>query len=209
MKKILILSLFILFGSFQPVFAIKIGLQTEVSSTSVGTSVKGTIIDVNTNKTICDLDAMRGYEIKPYHSIMAIRYEGTYYKIESDKIVIKPTSAGFISAKGKKIASSATTAGIDMFRKILFLIIYATTPNHVQKASGSQSGQRPAQDRLSPEESHLYPHFLSQNAGGLYQQNQNQYAVADCVGILGRRKVGLYHGLRYTQDYAPQHGYGN
>lgn len=84
-----------------PCFAIKIGLQTEAVLASVGTSVKGTIIDANTNKTVCDLDAMKGYEIKPYHNLMAITYKGTYYKIESDNIVIKPTSAGFVSAKGR------------------------------------------------------------------------------------------------------------
>ena len=32
---------------------------------------------------------------------MVINYKGNYYKINSDNIVIKPTSAGFVSAKGK------------------------------------------------------------------------------------------------------------
>lgn len=99
MKKILLILTILIFAS--PCYAIKIGLQTEVGSASVGTSVKGTIIDANTNKTVCDLDAMKGYEIKPYHNLMAINYKGTYYKIESDNIVIKPTSAGFVSAKGR------------------------------------------------------------------------------------------------------------
>lgn len=99
MKKILLILTILIFAN--PCQAIKIGLQTEVGSASVGTSVKGTIIDANTNKTVCDLDAMKGYEIKPYHNLMAINYKGTYYKIESDNIVIKPTSTGFVSAKGK------------------------------------------------------------------------------------------------------------
>ena len=99
MKKILLILTILIFAN--PCQAIKIGLQTEVGSASVGTSVKGTIIDANTNKTVCDLDAMKGYEIKPYHNLMAINYKGTYYKIESDNIVIKPASAGFVSAKGK------------------------------------------------------------------------------------------------------------
>lgn len=98
-KKILLILTILIFAN--PCHAIKIGLQTEVGSASVGTSVKGTIIDANTNKTVCDLDAMKGYEIKPYHNLMAINYKGTYYKIESDNIVIKPTSAGFVSAKGR------------------------------------------------------------------------------------------------------------
>lgn len=94
-----ILVLNILFSS--PCFAIKIGLQTETSSSAIGTSVKGTIIDANTNRTICDLDAMKGYEIKPYHNLMAILYNGTYYKIDSDNIVVKTLTPGFVSAKGK------------------------------------------------------------------------------------------------------------
>lgn len=99
MKKILLLFTILIFAN--PCYAIKIGLQTAVGSASVGTSVKGTIIDANTNKTVCNLDAMKGYEIKPYRSLMVINYKGNYYKINSDNIVIKPTSAGFVSTKGK------------------------------------------------------------------------------------------------------------
>lgn len=84
-----------------PCFAIKIGLQTQVSSSAVGTSVKGVIIDANTNHTVCELEAMKGYEIKPYHNLMAILYKGRYYKINSDNIVIKPAEAGFVSVKGR------------------------------------------------------------------------------------------------------------
>ena len=102
-KKIVLLFAILLFNIVfaSPSFAIKIGLQTEVTASAIGTSVKGTIIDANTNHTICDLDAMKGYEIKPYHNLMAILYNGTYYKINSDNIVIKPLSPGFVSAKGK------------------------------------------------------------------------------------------------------------
>ena len=84
-----------------PCFAIKIGLQTDVQSAGIGTSVKGVIIDANTNHSVCDLEAMKGYEIKPYHNLMAIRYNGKYYKINSDNIVIKTTAPGFVSAKSK------------------------------------------------------------------------------------------------------------
>lgn len=103
MRKVVLLFSILLFNVVfaSPSFAIKIGLQTEVTSSAIGTSVKGTIIDANTNHTVCDLDAMKGYEIKPYHNLMAILYNGTYYKINSDNIVIKPLSPGFVSAKGK------------------------------------------------------------------------------------------------------------
>lgn len=101
-KIIVLLSIFVLNILFSsPCFAIKIGLQTETSSSAIGTSVKGTIIDANTNRTVCDLDAMKGYEIKPYHNLMAILYNGTYYKIDSDNIVVKTLTPGFVSAKGK------------------------------------------------------------------------------------------------------------
>ncbi len=102
-KKILLtISLLFLTQFFtSPCYAIKIGLQTDTESAGVGTSVKGVIIDANTNRSICDLEAMKGYEIKPYNNLMVIRYNGTYYKINSDNIVIKPVTAGFVSAKGR------------------------------------------------------------------------------------------------------------
>lgn len=100
MKKLLCLIVtFFLFVN--PCFAIKIGLLTSANSVMVGTSVKGSIIDANTNKTICELEAMKGYEIKPYRGIMAIKYSGKYYKIDSDNVVVKTQSKGFVSTKGR------------------------------------------------------------------------------------------------------------
>ncbi len=100
MKKFFsILAFIFIFAS--PAHAIKIGLQYDASSAFVGTSVKGTIIDANTNTTVCDLDAMQGYEIKPYDNIMSIKVDGKSYKIKSNNIVIKPREKGFTSTKGK------------------------------------------------------------------------------------------------------------
>ena len=103
MKKIFLTFSILFLTQFfaNPCFAIKIGLQTDVESAGIGTSVKGVIIDANTNHSVCDLEAMKGYEIKPYHNLMAIRYNGTFYKLYSDNIVIKTTSPGFVSAKSK------------------------------------------------------------------------------------------------------------
>ena len=103
MKKIIILFSILIFNFIfiNPCYAIKIGLQTNVDSTAVGTSIDGKIIDANTNHTICDLEAMKGYVIKPYHNLMAILYNGTYYKIDSDNIVVRTFDKGFVSAKGK------------------------------------------------------------------------------------------------------------
>ena len=101
-KIVLIFSLLLFMQVFaSPCYAIKIGLQTEVDSIGIGTSVKGIIIDANTNHSVCDLEAMKGYEIKPYHNLMAIRYKGTFYKINSDNIVIKPVGVGFVSDKSR------------------------------------------------------------------------------------------------------------
>ena len=96
-----ITAIIFLFIIANPSYAIKIGLSTDVSSSIVGTSVQGTIIDANTNKTICELETMKGYEIKPYHNIMAIKYDGKYYKIDSNNIVIKPQNVGFVSTKNR------------------------------------------------------------------------------------------------------------
>lgn len=100
MKKIIIAFLF-MFVFSNPSFAIKIGLQTSATDAMIGTSVKGKIIDANTNKTVCELDALQGYVIKPYNNIMAIKYKGQFYEVNSDNIVIKPENVGFVSAKGK------------------------------------------------------------------------------------------------------------
>ncbi len=100
MKRVLLTLIIIVFAAC-PSYAIKIGLQTGVQSASVGTSVKGVIIDANTNHKVCDLDEMKGYEIRPHHNLMTILYKGNYYKIDSDNIVIKPVNAGFVSTKGR------------------------------------------------------------------------------------------------------------
>ena len=44
---------------------------------------------------------MKGYELKPYNNVMAIKINGKFYKINSDNIVIKPVSAGYVSTKNK------------------------------------------------------------------------------------------------------------
>ena len=84
-----------------PVFAIKIGLQTRVGKTYVGASTKAQIIDSETNKLIYEMEKMKGYELKPYHGIIAIKIDGQYRKIKTDSIIIKPEENGFVSVKKK------------------------------------------------------------------------------------------------------------
>ena len=47
------------------------------------------------------MDKMQGYEFKPHKNIIAIKVDGEFKKINSDKIVIKPQEDGFVSVKRK------------------------------------------------------------------------------------------------------------
>ncbi len=103
MKQIIIaLTFFItLFTSANPCHAIKIGVIVASDQIGVGSSKATSLIDANTNKTICKIDPMKGYSIIPYHNTMAIRLDGKYYQIYSDNIVLKPANGGYINAKNK------------------------------------------------------------------------------------------------------------
>lgn len=96
---VLLFFAFVLF--IQPCFAIKIGLQTQVGRTYIGTSTQGEIIDCKTNKLIFVMDKMKGYEFKAYKDIIAIKVDGKFCKINSNKIVIKPEEGGFVCVKRK------------------------------------------------------------------------------------------------------------
>lgn len=102
MGKIRALFIFLLLAVFiQPCFAIKIGLQTQVNKTFIGASTKAEIIDCKTNKLLFVMDKMKGYEFKTYKKIIAIKVDGKFCKINSNKIVIKPEASGFVSVKRK------------------------------------------------------------------------------------------------------------
>ena len=84
-----------------PCFAIKIGLQTHVGKTFIGASTKAEIIDCGTNKLIFNMEKMKGYEFKPYKGKIAIKVNGEWKQIKSDRIIIKPEPNGFVSVKRK------------------------------------------------------------------------------------------------------------
>ena len=67
-KKILVILIILICNLIisNPSYAIKIGLLTQVDEAGVGTNVNGRMIDVNTNKTVCTSDAMKGYVLVPY-----------------------------------------------------------------------------------------------------------------------------------------------
>lgn len=84
-----------------PSFAIKIGLQTRVGRTYVGASTKAQLIDGKTNKLIYEMEKMKGYELKPYRGVIAIKVDGQFRKIKTDTIFIRPEEKGFVSVKRK------------------------------------------------------------------------------------------------------------
>lgn len=97
--RILILALCFFICSVSPVFAIKIGLETDVSKTGIGTSGDGVIIDARTNRMVTELKQMKGYLIVAKNNKMAIKIDGEFKEIDSDRIVIKSGQDGFVSAK--------------------------------------------------------------------------------------------------------------
>ncbi len=103
MKKLILLFSILLFTFLgtTPCYAIKIGIIVGASQIGVGSSNNTSIIDANTNKTVCKIDAMKGYEIVPYKNTMAIKLNGKFYQIYSDNIVLKPAKDGFVNAKRK------------------------------------------------------------------------------------------------------------
>ena len=101
MRKLIILFITFLFF-VQPTLAIKIGLQTRVGRTFIGASTEADIIDCRTNKLLWRMEKMKGYEFKPYRNIIAIKIDGQFRKIKSDKIVKKM----YQSDNGKKILFS-------------------------------------------------------------------------------------------------------
>lgn len=101
MRKILFL-IFLFLAFINPAHAIKIGLQTDVNAIGIGVSTDGVIINARTNHTVTELQKMKGYLIVPRNNNrMAIKNKDGYFDINTDRIVIKPTSAGFVSAKRK------------------------------------------------------------------------------------------------------------
>lgn len=92
---------FIFLFFIQPCFAIKIGLETDVNRVYIGASTEAEIIDCNTNKLLFVMDKMKGYEFKAHKNYIAIKVDGEFKKIPSDKIVIKPEEEGFVSVKRK------------------------------------------------------------------------------------------------------------
>ena len=101
MRRLLFL-VFLFLTFINPAQAIKIGLQTDVNAAGIGVSVDGVIINARTNRTVTELKGMQGYLIVPKsNNRMAIKNKNGSFDIDSDRIVIKPSGAGFVCAKRK------------------------------------------------------------------------------------------------------------
>lgn len=103
MNKIIIAFTFLIMAitTVNPCYALKVGIIVNSEQIGVGSSKATSIIDANTNKTVCKIEAMKGYAIIPYKNTMAIRLDGKFYQIYSDNIVIKPANGGYVNAKNK------------------------------------------------------------------------------------------------------------
>lgn len=103
MKKILVILTILICNLVisNPSYAIKIGLLTQVDEAGVGTNVNGRMIDVNTNKTVCTSDAMKGYVLVPYKNEIAVKSGGHFYSLGTAAIVLRPDTNGYVSTKGK------------------------------------------------------------------------------------------------------------
>lgn len=103
MKRLLILlcCLFLQIFCILPCHAIKIGLQTGVERTFIGTSTPAQIINARSNKLLYTMAKMKGYEFRAYNNGIAMKILGKYFNLDTDYIVIKPEAGGYISAKGK------------------------------------------------------------------------------------------------------------
>lgn len=103
MKKLLIvIAVFVLqIIVASPCFAIKVGLVTGSSKAYIGTSTPGLIINARTNRQLYKLSAMKAYELRPYRNSIAIKIGSDYYDLQTNYAVIKQSSGGFISVKGK------------------------------------------------------------------------------------------------------------
>ena len=103
MRKILILLTALLINLIiaNPSHAIKIGLLTQVEEAGIGTNVAGRMINVNTNRTVCTSDAMKGYVLVPYNNEIAIKSGNNFYTLGTNAIVLRTDTEGYVSTKGK------------------------------------------------------------------------------------------------------------
>lgn len=97
----LIFAFLIVAISTKPVFAIKIGLLTNVTSAPVAVSSEGYFIDGNLNKKIYSFNPMQACVITSNGSQLAAKINGKSYALGTNYLVIKPMQKGFVFTKKK------------------------------------------------------------------------------------------------------------
>ena len=105
MKRLLIQIFFVVFIwliSYQPTYAIRIGLNIDVKQSYFGTSTDGAVIDMNTGKELVKTTKMKSYDIKAHGNKIAVKVNRKYYDLGTNYIKIKPSSKDdFVATKGK------------------------------------------------------------------------------------------------------------
>ena len=59
------------------------------------------MISVYTNKTVATTEAMKGYILVPYKGQIAVEKNGEYVPLNTDALVLRTDTTGFVSTKGK------------------------------------------------------------------------------------------------------------
>lgn len=93
MKKYLLkfLLLTIIFCFIQPVYAIKIGLSTDMSTIKVSASEEAQMIDTKTNKQVCIIRKLLMYEVIPNgENSMIVRSNYGQCTVHATEVVLKP-----------------------------------------------------------------------------------------------------------------------
>lgn len=81
--------------------AIKIGLQTNVKSSSVGISAKGGIYDGYSGRLIMELTPLKAYMLSKQNGTLCLSVNGETLSLGTNFVVIKTHGQGFVSAKRK------------------------------------------------------------------------------------------------------------
>ena len=79
--------------------AIKIGIIDGASEVVIGTSKPASLYRPGMVKSIYQLEAMKPYRVKAMGDSIGIQISGKYFNLGLSKIIVTPTSKGFISAK--------------------------------------------------------------------------------------------------------------
>ena len=102
LKKVIFAAfLFVLAVNISPqrAEAIKIGIVDGASEAVIGTSKPASLYRSGMEKPIYQIEAMKPYRVKAMGDSIGIQIGGKYFNLGLSKIIVTPTSKGFISTK--------------------------------------------------------------------------------------------------------------